>query len=84
MIIFSSKIAIFLAIEMSTTFDPGFHFLDFATIIPLQGKVVSLASNPQSGGPDPYIFIPYWQDGPVVSSDTGIHSSTRKATMEVL
>jgi hypothetical protein len=37
---------------------PGFTSLDFATIIFLQNKVVSLASNPQSEGLNPCIYAP--------------------------
>jgi hypothetical protein len=38
---------------------PVFTSLDFATIILfLQSKVVSLASNPQHGGPDLYVYVP--------------------------
>jgi hypothetical protein len=37
---------------------PVFISLDFATRIFLQSKVVSLASNPQPGGPGPCIYVP--------------------------
>jgi hypothetical protein len=32
----------------------------------LQRKVVSLASNRQPGGPGPCIYVPQWQNGPVI------------------
>jgi hypothetical protein len=37
---------------------PVFTSLDFATVIFLQSKVVSLASNPQPGGPGLCIYVP--------------------------
>jgi hypothetical protein len=37
---------------------PVFTSLDFATIIFLQSKLVSPASNPQPGGPDLSIYVP--------------------------
>jgi hypothetical protein len=37
--------------------DPGFTSLDFAAIIFLQSKVVSLVSNPQSRGPGLCIYV---------------------------
>jgi hypothetical protein len=38
--------------------------LDFATVIFLKGKVVSLVSNPQPGGPGLYIYVPQCQGAP--------------------
>jgi hypothetical protein len=46
------------SLENSARFDPVFTSLDFAAIIFLQSKVVSLAPNPQPGGPDPCIYVP--------------------------
>jgi hypothetical protein len=37
---------------------PVFTSLDFAPIIALRSKVVSLASNPQPGGPGLCIYVP--------------------------
>jgi hypothetical protein len=51
-------------------FPQVFTFLDFATIILLQSNVVSLAFNPQSGGPGLCIYVPQLQDGPVITPGT--------------
>jgi hypothetical protein len=32
----------------------------------LHSKAVSLAFNPQPGGPGPRIYIPQWESGPVI------------------
>jgi hypothetical protein len=43
----------------------GFHFFGFwNTNFFLQFKVISLASNPQCGGPGLCIYDPQWQGGP--------------------
>jgi hypothetical protein len=48
----------FARLVYSWTVDlPGLISLGFKTIIFLQSKVVNLASNPQPGGPGPYIYI---------------------------
>jgi hypothetical protein len=40
---------------------PVFTSLDFDTVILLQSKIVSLASNPQTRGPGLCIYVPQWQ-----------------------
>jgi hypothetical protein len=46
-------------LEHLSSFDPVLDCLDFAKIFFfLQSKVVSLASNPQPGGPGPCIYVP--------------------------
>jgi hypothetical protein len=50
---------------------PVFAFLGFATVIFLKIKIVSLASNPQPGGPGPCKCVPQWQGCPVIPPDTG-------------
>jgi hypothetical protein len=54
-------------------FYSGFTSLNFATVIFLQSKVVSLASNPQPSGPGPCIYVTQWQGGPVIPLGTGFH-----------
>jgi hypothetical protein len=44
--------------------------LDFETLIFLQSKFVSPASNPQTRGPGPRIYVPQWQGGPVIAPGT--------------
>jgi hypothetical protein len=46
------------SLEDSAGLHPVFISLDFATIFVLQSKVVSLASNPQPGGPGPFVYVP--------------------------
>jgi hypothetical protein len=41
-----------------------FHFSGFRTNNFFTGKVVSLASSPQHGGPGPCISVPQWQGRP--------------------
>jgi hypothetical protein len=41
----------------SARFDPVFTSLDFGTIILLQNKIVSLASNPHPGGPGLCVYV---------------------------
>jgi hypothetical protein len=49
-----------------------FTSLDFATLIFfLQSMVVSLASNPQTGGPGFCSYVPRLEDGPVIAPGTG-------------
>jgi hypothetical protein len=50
---------------------PLFTSLSFETIIFLQSKVVSLASNPQPGGPGLCIYVSRWQGSPVIPQGTG-------------
>jgi hypothetical protein len=50
---------------------PVFTCLDFVTIFFLQSKVVSLASNPQPGGPGLCIYVPQLQGGPVIPQASG-------------
>jgi hypothetical protein len=57
--------------ESSARFDRVFISSDFATVFFLHSKDVSLASNPQPGGPGPVIYVPQWQGGPVIPPDTG-------------
>jgi hypothetical protein len=45
--------------------------LGFITIIILQSKVVSLASNTQPRKPGLCIYVPQWQVGPVILPGTG-------------
>jgi hypothetical protein len=45
--------------------------LNFVIIIYLQGKVPTLESNPQPGGPGLCIYVPQWQGGPVIPPGTG-------------
>jgi hypothetical protein len=42
----------------SARLHPVFICLDFATVFFLLIKVVSLASNPQQGGPSPCTYVP--------------------------
>jgi hypothetical protein len=58
------------SLEDSARFDPVFTSMDFATNKKLQNKVVSLASNPQSGVPGPCICVPQSQGGPVIPAYT--------------
>jgi hypothetical protein len=60
------------SLEYSVRLHPGFTLLDFATVFSLHSKLVSLASNPQPGGPGPYIYVPHWQGGPVIPPGTGL------------
>jgi hypothetical protein len=46
------------SLEDTARSDPIFTSLDFVTIFFLQSKVVSLASNPQPGGPGLCIYAP--------------------------
>jgi hypothetical protein len=48
--------------------------LDFMTIIFLQSKVISLASNPQPEGPGSCIYVSHWHGGPVVHPGTRLTS----------
>jgi hypothetical protein len=48
------------------------HFFGIHNSNCLQSNVVSLASNPQPGGPDPSIYVPQWQIGPVIPQGTGL------------
>jgi hypothetical protein len=50
---------------------PVFNSLDFWTVFFLQSKVISLASNPQPGGPGLCIHVPQWHGGPIIPSGTG-------------
>jgi hypothetical protein len=59
------------SLEYPARLHPVFTSFDFTTIIFLQTKVVSLASNPKPGGPDPCVYVPQWQGGPVIPPDTG-------------
>jgi hypothetical protein len=61
-----------IALEDSARLHPVFTSSDFATLIYLQSKVVSFASNPQPGGPSPCIYVPQWQGDPVVPPGTGL------------
>jgi hypothetical protein len=49
---------------------PGFHFFGFRNNV-LQGKVVDLASNPQSGGLDPCIYVPQWRRAQLYPQGSG-------------
>jgi hypothetical protein len=51
--------------------DLVFTSLDFSAVIFLQRKVISLASNPQPGGPSLSIYVPQEQGGPVIPPGTG-------------
>jgi hypothetical protein len=44
----------------------GYHILGFLTVYFLQGGVVSPTPNPQPGGPDLHIYIPWRLGGPVI------------------
>jgi hypothetical protein len=56
----------------SARFDQVFTSLNFPTIFFfLQSKVISLASNSQSGGQGPCIYVPQWQVRLDKPSDTG-------------
>jgi hypothetical protein len=57
-----------ICLELNT---PGFTSLDFATIIFSQRKVVDFVSNPQPGEPGLCIYVPQWQDGPVMPPGIG-------------
>jgi hypothetical protein len=48
----------------------SFHFLDFAIFF-LQSKAVSLAFNPQPGGPGLCIYVPQSQGGQIISPGSG-------------
>jgi hypothetical protein len=50
---------------------PVFTSQDFATIMCLQSKIVSLASNPQPGEPDLCIYVLQWKGVPVIPPGTG-------------
>jgi hypothetical protein len=54
----------------------------------LQSRVVSLACNPQPGGPGPCTYIPQWQGGSVIPPRHRVPfsspSTTHRATVEVL
>jgi hypothetical protein len=58
------------SLEDSARFHPVFTSLDFATIIFLQSKVVSLESNPRPGGPGLSIYVTQGQGGPVIPPGT--------------
>jgi hypothetical protein len=49
----------------------GFHLFVFHNNIFLQSQVVSLASNPQPGGPGLCIYVPQGQGGPIMPPGTG-------------
>jgi hypothetical protein len=53
-IVFIGRTALFGAVA-STRLQTLFTSLDFTTVNCLQRKLVSLASNPQPGGPGPYV-----------------------------
>jgi hypothetical protein len=46
-----------------------FTSMDFATVFFLHSKFISLASNPQRGGPDLCTHVSKWQGGPVTPLD---------------
>jgi hypothetical protein len=58
------------SLEDSARLHLVFTSLEFMTMF-LHSKVVSLASNPQPGGPGPCIRVLLWQDGPVIAPSTG-------------
>jgi hypothetical protein len=45
------------SLQNSAKFDPVFSSLEFATLILLQSRVVSVATNPKPGGPVLYIYV---------------------------
>jgi hypothetical protein len=50
----------------------GFHFFRFHNSnFFSQSKVISVASNPQPGGPSHCIYVPQWQGDPVMPPGTG-------------
>jgi hypothetical protein len=60
-IIIIGKAAIFelqLSFENLPEFSSSFHFFGFRNNFFLQSKIVSLASNPQPGGPGLRVYIP--------------------------
>jgi hypothetical protein len=50
---------------------PVFTSSDFAKMMLLQSKAVSLASNTQPGVPGLCIYVAHWQGGPVIPPGTG-------------
>jgi hypothetical protein len=50
-----------MALEDAFRSHPVFTSLDFAMVIFLQSKVISLAANPHPGGSGPYIYVPQLQ-----------------------
>jgi hypothetical protein len=61
------------ALEDSARLHGIFTSLDFATLFFFsQSKVVSLASNPQPGGPGPCIYVLKEQSGPIIPPVTGL------------
>jgi hypothetical protein len=52
--------------DTATICHPVFASFDLAAVIFSQSKAVSLASNPQPGGPGPCIYISQWQGGPII------------------
>jgi hypothetical protein len=50
----------------------GFPVFGFHTQLSLQSKVISLAFNPQPGGPGLCIYVPKWQGDPVTLQCTGV------------
>jgi hypothetical protein len=62
-----------------------FTSLDFATIyFLLPSEVVSLASNPQPGGPVPVFMSPQGQSGPVISPGNGVPFPSLSATSRAM
>jgi hypothetical protein len=49
----------------------------------LRNKVLTLASNPQTGGPGVCIYGPQPQGRPVIPPGAGFPSRSRRATVEV-
>jgi hypothetical protein len=58
-----------MALQPNTS--PGLPLLGFATITFLQGWIVSLAPNPQPGGPGLRIYDPRGEGGPAIPPGTG-------------
>jgi hypothetical protein len=58
--------------------------LDFATLIFFKSKVVSFASNPQSGGPGPCIYVPPVTGWPSYTPSLRVpFSSLRRTALEI-
>jgi hypothetical protein len=70
-------------VEKSAIFDP-FFTLDFATVFFFySARSISLASNPQPGGPGLCIYVPRGQSGAPRHQIPFLSPTTLRATVEI-
>jgi hypothetical protein len=84
-IIITGQTALSWAIAVLRKFWPnasGFHFYGFRNKFILRSRIVSLASNPQSGGLDPLYLRPQWQGGPLIPPRHQVHVSSFSKTRQ--